>query len=296
MGIMGAALTLGDKSAGAFKGGFHGMAGGAFWAIGISTALLLYWVTLRGNLVARKGRDWAPAGLVAGLGGFVAGVALSFVLGFVFQNDSLYYAGWLCTASQPNLPGKLGNMFLLTRHGWITPIFGFAVAVGISWTLQRVTNDPKIEEFRKSNPRAIHEPNQVFRSIRRILELVTFKSWRLVIAVSLGGLAVFGVIRPGPGVCDNGPRTLEQGRQYCSSLHLPPAMMQGCKVSDHPALAPVEARVAGMVFIICIGGLFLQVGLLFGIFAARVGVQLDRDEHFLEPLPLPATAAATAGS
>jgi hypothetical protein len=58
-----------------------------------------------------------------------------------------------------------------------------------------------------------------------------------------------------------------------------------CDFRKHPGLAPMWARVAGMAFIISIGGISLETGLLFGILAARVGVKLERDEHFLQTLP-----------
>ena len=40
-----------------------------------------------------------------------------------------------------------------------------------------------------------------------------------------------------------------------------------------------------MVFIIWMGGIFLETGVLVGIFAARSGVRLNRDEDFLRSFP-----------
>ena len=278
MGFFGAALTLGDKAAGAAKGGFHGMAGGTFWGIGISAALLVHWVILRGARVAPKRKDWVFAALSACSGGFLAGVALSFVLGFVFQDESLYHAGWLCSDSHLSLALKLNEMFLQTRHGWITPIFGFAVAAGISWSLQRITADSRTEAYFQQQPGAIQRPGQAFTAIGKIVKLVSKRWWCHVIAVTLGGVAVFAILRPGPGICDKTPS------RPCSAAYLAPISVPACDYDKHPALAPMWARVAGMVFIISTAGIFLEVGLLFGILAARVGVRLERDEHFLQTL------------
>jgi hypothetical protein len=282
MGFWGAALTLGDKAAGAIKGGFHGVAGGTFWGSGISTALLVYWVILRGGRVASMRTDWVKAALAACAGGFVAGIALSFVLGFVFQAESLYNAGWLCTDAPLRLGVKLNEIFIQSRHGWITPIFGIAVAAGIAWSLQRITADPRTEAYFRQQPSAIQRPSQAFAAIWRILKLVSRRWWCHAISLTLGGVVVFALLRPGPGVCD--ARAVSRPLGVCAA----DARLYGfspCDFRKHPGLAPMWARVAGMAFIISIGGISLETGLLFGILAARVGVKLERDEHFLQTLP-----------
>jgi hypothetical protein len=277
MGHLGAAVTLGTP--GAAKGWFHGIAGGMFWGVGISAALLIYWVILRGGRVAASPKKWIMAGICASIGGFLAGVALSFVLGFVFENKSLYDAGWLSTDS-PGVPGpkKMWDMFIQFRHGWITPLFGITVALGVTWSLQTITAERRSEAFFEQYSGAIQRPSQVFSAIYRIALLVLKRSWRILILMILGGVVVYKLLIPGPGVYDD----LQQWQKFANAAPL--------KKGEKPPLprrplAPRWARVAGMTFIISVGGVFLEVGLLFGIVAARVGVKLERDEHFLRSLP-----------
>ena len=268
MGFLGAALTMGDKGAGAAKGGFHGIAGGAFWGVGIATALLLYWVTIRGGRVAPRKKDWLPAAFCACMGGFLAGVALSLVLGFVFQDQSLYHAGWIRSEEHLSAAVKIADMFRWTMHGWITPVFGWFVAAGICWSLQTITANPKVEAYLQQQPGALNRPSQAMASIRRVTRLVVKNSWRNFIAVFLGGLAVYALLHPGVGICDVTAPSWGHATDPCDVDR---------------TLMPMPARVAGMIFIIWIGGIFLEVGFLFGILSARVGVKLERDEHFLQP-------------
>ena len=143
MGAIGAALTLGDRAAGGAKGAFHGICGGVGWGIGIATALLLYWVVFKGGRFAQTKSGSVGAIFSAALGGFAGGIVLSFVLGFVFQNKSLYNAGWLLSVVPADVATKVGDMFLGSRHGWIMPILGLAVGAGIAWSLPRIFADPK---------------------------------------------------------------------------------------------------------------------------------------------------------
>jgi hypothetical protein len=269
MGLVGASLTLADKNAGWAKGPFHGIAGGTFWGIGISASLMLYWVILRGGRVSPKVRNWIPAALTASLGGFIAGIALAFVIGFVFEPRSLYSAGWLLTNPPAGAAGRIADIFRYTRHGWWTPILGAAVAAGVSWSLQKISADPRAEDFLKKRSGAIHK-REAMIAVAKMLRLVFYKSWRTFIMLALGAILVFSVLHPGPGVCDVSDPRWNPTVSPCDKAN---------------TLAPLPARVAGMVFIIWSGGIFLEVGILFGIFVARTGVRLNRDEDFLRAFP-----------
>jgi hypothetical protein len=262
MGWLGASLTLADSSAGWAKGPFHGLAGGAFWGIGISASLVGYWVVVRGGRVSPKIRNWIPATLSASMGGFVAGVALSLVVGFVFQPASLYTAGWLQSDGAAAPAVRIADLFWYTGHGWWAPILGAAVAAGVAWSLQTISANPRAEEFLRKQSGAIEKPNQALLPIVRMLRLVFSKSYRILIALAIGGILVYPILRPGRGICD-------------ASNPNPPC-------DKTVFLAPKPVRVAGIVIIIWAGGVFLEVGILFGIYAARTGVILPRDEHFLQ--------------
>jgi hypothetical protein len=283
---MGAALTLGDKAAGAVKGGFHGVAGGAGWAMGIAPALLIYWVVFRGGRLNLGTTETACSIIAASFGGFLSGITLSFLLGFVFQNQSLYNAGWLLSQNPPDLTTKLADMLIHTRHGWITPVFGIAVGAGIAWSLRSMFADPRTEIFVAQHEGAIRSLAQVSRSVRRIGNRVFRKSWRTFLAVAAGALLVFLILEPGPGICDPAASTFRAGESQRGQ----------CFADSSLTLMPLPARVAGMLFIIWIGGVFLQIGLLFGILSARVGVKLERDTGFLKAVhpvvPVLSSAAA----
>lgn len=266
MGLIGASLTLADKSAGWAKGPFHGIAGGTFWGIGISVSLMLYWVIIRGGRVSPKPRNWIPAALFAAAGGFISGIALALVVGFVFQPQSLYNAGWLRSSTPTGATERLVDYFWRTRHGWWTPILGAAVGVGVAWSLQVISADPRTERFLKEQSGAIHRPGQAVFAMLKMLKLVMKTSWRILLTVALGGVLVFSILRPGPGICDATDPQWKAANHVCDEQFL---------------LAPLPARVGGIVFIIWAGGTFLASGMLFGIFAARAGVRLDRDEDFL---------------
>jgi hypothetical protein len=268
MGLVGAALTLADKSAGWAKGPFHGLAGGTFWGIGISSALMFYWVILRGGRVSPKLRNWIPAFLAASAGGFVAGALLALVVGFVFQQESLYSAGWLDKSS--TAAGRLADLFWNTRHGWWPPILGAAVGAGVSWSLQNISADHRAEEFLSRHSGDILKPTQALVAIAKMLRLVFFKSWRILTMLALGGILVFAILRPGHRVCDPSDPQWDSSKPACDVTY---------------KLAPLPARVGGIVLIMWAGGVFMEVGILFGIFAARTGVRLSRDERFLQAFP-----------
>lgn len=271
MGAIGASLTLANKSAGWAKGPFHGMAGGTFWAIGISSSLMFYWVVLRGGRVSPKMRRWIPAALFAASGGFAAGIALALVIGLVFEVPSLYSAGWLESAVSSRARQRLMEIFLHTYYGWWTPILGAAVAIGVSWGLQNVSGDPRADNFLTEQSGRSNQKGDIFRAVFKIGKFVVKRSWRVALPVAFGGLLVLELLKPGGGVCDS------------SNTKLNRSLNTSC--SKENFLAPLRARVFGIVFIISVGGLFLELGILVGIFIARTGVKVERDEKFLQAWP-----------
>jgi hypothetical protein len=155
-------------------------------------------------------------------------------------------------------------MFVVTRHGWWTPILGAAVGAGVAWSLQKVSSDKRAENFLTEQK----DVDQTFRirlvAVARILRLVLTQSWRIMATLALGGILVYYLLNPGPGICD---------------ISDPQWTKASCDQAI--TLAPKSIRVAGIVLIIWAGGIFLETGILFGIFAARTGVKLNRDDDFL---------------
>lgn len=258
LGHFGASLTM-DTDYSAAAGIFHGFSGGVVWGIGVTAGLLIYCVILRGGRIRRNRTDAMGMALAATTGGFLGGIVNTLVIALVFVREGLYRAGWFAT-NEATAP-KLHQVFVCTRHGWIMPIFGAFLGVGIGLSLNAILGDSKERwRGRSASPLAKTEIN---KSFRRVCANVFERSWQNVLWIAMAVICAALIIRPGKGLCDVTVRTLDP------------------TCSQQPKLPSKWVRSAGLGVVILGGSLGQEIGFLFGLLSVQFGVNLKENREFL---------------
>jgi hypothetical protein len=242
-----------------------GMAvGGIVWGLGVSLSVVLYSVIWRGGLIREGMRDATGMMLCASLGSALAGLLNSVAITFVSVSSGLYKAGWL-TSENPITRERLQQVFLWsgTRHGWIAPLFGAALGLGIGWSLARILGDSR-ERWIASNAPLAH--GQTSKTLLAITRRVLRECWRNALWIGIGALAVYFIIRPGEGVCDPG------------AAHGPLGFSTDCALDPLP---PKWARTTGLAVILLCGSLAQEIALLFSLLRVKLGVTIGENRGFL---------------
>jgi len=261
-GYLGASLTLEDAAFGAVKGLFHGVSGGLVWGLTIAGALLLYGVVWRGGRIRAGKADALPILFWSVTGGVIGGIANTIMIAFVYSKPGILDAGWVNT-KPATVADMLRQIFWQTRCGFVLPIFGAMLGVGIAWSLAAIMGDP-VEAW-AADLTSISTIGDAWGVARSIGKKVLKSSWRNAIMVAFAGLLVYCVVVPGPGVCD------------------PSAPMNDAQCSQSPQhLAALPYRAAGLVPVILGGSLALELAFLFSVVSVRIGVKVEESRDFLQ--------------
>lgn len=149
-----------------------------------------------------------------------------------------------------------------TRHGWITPVFGAALGIGIGLSLQSILADPA-ETWAGKSPTPFSK-GEFGKCLRRVCGHVMGRSWHNVLWIAAGAICAALIISPGPGVCDG-------------SLHTP--LAQTC--DKQPRLPSRQLRSAGLGIVILGGSIGQEIAFLLGLLSVRFGVNLKENREFL---------------
>lgn len=259
LGHFGASLTM-DTDFSAAAGIFHGLSGGVVWGIGVTAGLLMYCVILSGGRIRNTRTDAVGMALAAAIGGFVGGIVNTLVIALVFVREGLYRAGWFQTSDTTF--AKLPQVFGGTLHGWITPIFGAALGVGIGLSLKSILADPK-ERWRGESPSPLSK-TEIKKSFRRVCAMAFQRSWLNMLWIAIGVICAARIIHPGPGACD---------------ITVHHTLDPTC--AHQPLLPSLWIRSAGLGIVILGGSLGQEIAFLFGLLSVQFGVNLKENREFL---------------
>jgi hypothetical protein len=280
LGAAGASLTLEDTDFGMFAGIFHGATGGLVWGVGVTIGLLTYAVIWRGGRIRRQFRETLGLSIFAMFGAALGGLANAAVIVYAFSPEGLFRGGWLDPRIQvmkdltPRLVlssgGRSYQAFLYTRHGWIMPIFGAALGVGIGWALATILSDPRERWLRRDAEGRIHlAPGNLGAAFRRIFLVVMQNSWRNLVWLFIGSLIILRILIPGAGVCDPAFRRPDLSKDQSTIYSL-----EQC---EEPYLMPdIRVRTTGLALIILGGSLFQEMGFLCTLLFLQFGVEVRR--------------------
>jgi hypothetical protein len=274
LGIFGASLTMGTTDLGPVVGIFHGFTGGLIWGLGVTAGFLVYGVIWRGGMIRRKPAETLGFTLFGMLGAALGGFGNTGVISFVFEPGGLVNAGWLVGLHlEPTRAQRVTEIFRDTMHGWITPIFGAALGLGIAWSLVAILRDPSDSWIVKNAKSQI----EIGSTIRRIAWKVCFReSWRNMLCLAIGAAAIFLLINPGDGVCDpnhyKSPPAFQDHVRVHPGVALP-QMPDACKGKTLP---PKWVRTSGLAVVILGGSLGQEILFLFGLLTVQYGLDVKK--------------------
>lgn len=211
-----------------------------------------------------------PIGAIAAgaISGFISGALLQVLIVGVFTQDSLITMGWI-----PERGDKLSWEFwrvlmLETHYFWPYIITGVALGIGMACMTNALRTSAKWRDFLKKQE-ALTTAKQTLRLTREISKIAFRFAWPIPVALLVGGLLTFYVLRSAatqPGTGQKWPETLLAGL-----LEKDDVLLRRWKTS-----APGQALgIAGDCATQAIGGFFCVVGMGLGIIAIRKGVRIE---------------------
>jgi hypothetical protein len=275
VGWFGASLTMGTTDLGAAVGIFHGFTGGLIWGLGVTVGILAYGVLWRGGVIRTTTLETIGFCCFGMLGAALGGLGNSAVIAFVFEPEGLVNAGWLMTKGVSRTE-RIHQVFSETMHGWITPVFGAALGLGIAWSLVAILRDPN-DAWITRDPKS----GQILirRTFRRIVWKVSIcESWRNAICLAVGAVVICLLINPGDGVCDpdhyKGASFQDHVRP--TSIASPRNIREwniNCQKRELPSK---NSRTAGLALVILGGSLGQEILFLFGLLMVEFGSDVKK--------------------
>ena len=140
----GASFTQNSTSHGYAQGLFHGFAGGVTWGFTLSVSTLIYWLVIRGRRIEPEPTShWVGGILFSGLAGLAGGFFLACMVLGVDDAQGLMSAGWLTPKFYDTRP--FYNAFAITYAGFLFPIYGLFLGLGVGWSMLSLHHDPQIK-------------------------------------------------------------------------------------------------------------------------------------------------------
>lgn len=236
---------------GLVAGWFHGVIGALVWSVCISAALCLSWFLVPRQSDTRFLGSYSPlVGLFAGL---IGGVFITIALLWAQRPDSLYGALW--TSSRE--AAARWTAFTVTGFGYSMLLFGAGVGWGCGHAGARIVTGKGWEDLvnRYPKPTSWTETQRVLKGILR--RVVLTEGWLVLVPLMVaGGLFYLLVL------------------VYRLNFHQP-------QLDEVGNLSrPLWARTLGDCLSISCGGFGLLIGLLFGLFLLRKGLDVPDERIF----------------
>jgi hypothetical protein len=284
-GPLGASLTIGTRQAGLPVGIFHGVCGGFVWGLGVTLGLLFYCVLWRGGRIRQGWWETLWVSVFSMAGGFLGGLGNAAILALVFEPQGLREAGWLDPVYSPSPYAdyptiyRIKDLLFTNFHGWVMPLFGAALGLGIGWSLSKIISDPS--EGWRSNFTA-HGARATFATLAR---KVFAHSWRNALCLAAAAGILCWILVPGDGVCDPSAHIGHAGRAYHkvepNSDRVPPRVLPSEGCTFKAALPSLPVRSAGLAIVIFGGCIGQEIAFLFGLLCVSFGVNLRPNPQFL---------------
>ncbi len=284
----GASFTQNSTTHGFTQGLFHGFAGGIVWGFTLSLSTLIYWLIFRGRRIEPNLKShWLGGILFSGLAGLVGGIFLACMVLGVDDALGLMTAGWLTPHFYNHHPYY--DAFRITYAGWIFPIYGVFLGLGVGWSMLSLHHDSDIKAL-MSDENSSERTLTMFRTWTwTVLKKAFAKSAPYTVGMALAGLAMFFLFQTRymdcipiqsavPARCPSYPNQLNE-----SEMNELNRLKEGLT-----AVAHLESRALGTSLIIYAGAFSLTVGYFLALLAIRFGVEIPEDKNFapLSELPM----------
>lgn len=275
-GISGSSFTQATTVSGVAQGLFHGFFGGITWGSALSLATLVYWLVFRGRHIDKSPSHWLGGVALSGFAGLVGGVILAFMILGVDEPTSLRSAGWLVDPLQMS---EYINAFVITKVGWIFPIYGLFLGIGVGWSMLSLYHNGHFRSF-VGKQEQLKTGEQFRKWTSNILWHGLLKSGPVALGMILAGasmIALYSLKNLDCAPYQWGGRPA--GCPVQSELQAKerePAM-------NHP-IAPLKWRALGTSVIIYTGAYSLMVGYLLALLTIRFGVDVPEDKSFFGSL------------
>jgi conflict system STAND superfamily ATPase/TIR domain-containing protein len=282
-GLEGASFTQNSSASGFTQGLFHGFFGGITWGFALSLSTLIYWLIFRGRRIEPKlTSHWLGGILFSGLAGLAGGFLLARMILGVDDPVGLQSAGWLKPGWEAS---RYSDAFLNSHAGFIFPIYGVLLGLGVGWSMLSLHHDSDIKQL-MSDEKNSEKTVTMFRTwTRTILRKALLKSGPYALGMALAGVAMFFLFQTGHMDC--APKQFAFPESRCQNYDRNPNNDRYSSRDDLTAIAPLELRALGTSLIIYTGALSLTVGYLLALLAIRFGVEIPEDKNFAplgEPL------------
>jgi hypothetical protein len=270
-GSFGASFTQASSVSGVGQGLFHGVFGGIIWGSFTSLATLIYWLILRGRRIEKKFSHWLGGVALSALSGLLGGIVLSIMVLNVDAVSTMKAAGWL----KLNEP-LYRDAFRDAGGGWILPIYGLFLGIGVGWSMLSLYHDRNFRTF-VSQQKPLKSGNQFLKWLREILLRTLRRSGPTATGMALAAVLVCFLFRGHTLDCK--PFQWDRPAR-CKVQEMYPAPEPREK-QDGQRIARLELRAAGMAAIIFAGAYSMTVGYLLLLLTIRFGVEVPEDNRFL---------------
>ncbi len=272
-GYFGASFTQASSASGIGQGLFHGFFGGIIWGSFSSLATLVYWLILRGRRIEKKFSHWLGGIALLALAGLLGGIVLSIMILNVDAPSTMQAAGWLRRDGQ----GIYSDAFRETGGGWILPIYGLFLGIGLGWSMLSLYHDENFRVF-VAKQKPMKSGKQFVDWLRAMVWRASLRSMPTAAGMALAAITLCLLFRGHTLDC----KPYQWYRfDHCSAVQMndPPERQEKNLSRQH--IAPMELRATGMAAIIFAGAYSMTIGYLLSLLTIRFGVEVPEDSRFL---------------
>lgn len=248
----------------AAMGVFHAITASVIWGGSITFAVALYFVVF-GRQSAPRSFVQPTGAIIAGLiAGILSSVAITLVVVTVYTNQSLALMGWTAEDYDKFSAGLWKDLFFANRFGWPFLLMGTSLGAGMALMANGLRASPRWRGLLNEQS-ALTSGHQVLQLVRALVKIGLRYAWPVPVAVSIGCLLAFVVLRGAPVA--KAPQTSAFTGQLSD---------RGQAIRQWK-LSPIgEALgIAGDGLTQIIGGSFAIIGMGMGIVIARYGIKVE---------------------
>jgi hypothetical protein len=257
-------FALSQAAPNAAMGVFHAITAAVIWGGSITLGVALYFIVF-GRESARRSFLQPIGAIISGLiAGAISSVAITLLIVTVYTNQSLALMGWTTEDYDKFSLGLWKDLFVANRFGWPFLLMGTSLGVGMALMTNGLRASKRWNKLLNEQS-ALTNGHQVLQLIRSLVKLGLRYAWPVPMAVSVGCLLAFAVLRSAP--LTTAPQTSALIAQLSD---------RGRAIREWK-LSPVgEALgIAGDGITQVIGGTFAIIGMGLAIVIARYGIKVE---------------------
>lgn len=266
-GIFNFALCQADPSGA--MGVFHGITAAFLWG-GLITLGLTFYRVVFGVERGKKTYLCPRAAIVTGaLSGLISSGLLVTLIAAVYTKNALHTMGWTTAVREKLSPEFWTDLMWKTHFFWPYIITGVMLGVGMACTTNALRASATWLNFLR-HQEALTSAKQILRLTRDISKLALRYTWPIPVALLIGGICAFYVLRSAP-VMETG-----KGQKWEDALFAGLLAKDGAALRQWKVSASGQALgIAGDCATQAVGGFFCVVGIGLGIIAIRKGVRIE---------------------